>query len=106
MATGRFLRYNSRMQLQTIADITPNGTKVQLSSNTALKATWIEMTATGTSIRFGDTNVGASRGVLLTNGATVQVAIRGDFAQQGYSLSECYVYGASGSDKVSITYGV
>ena len=94
------------MQLQTIADITPNGTKVQLSSNTALKATWIEMTATGTSIRFGDTNVGAARGVLLTNGATVQVAIRGDFAQQGYSLSECYVYGASGSDKVSITYGV
>jgi hypothetical protein len=34
------------------------------------------------------------------------VLIRGDFDQQPYDLYEVYAYGASGTDKVSITYGV
>jgi len=94
------------MQVQTIADITPNGTATPLSSNTAIVATWIEMTANGSSIRFGDANVGASRGVALAPGVPFAVGVRGDHPQRGYPLCQCYVYGASGTDKVSITYGV
>lgn len=95
------------MQVYTIADITPNGTAVALAgSGSTAQATWINATATGTSIRFGDANVGAARGQLLATGVPTLVAVRGDGAQRPYLLAECYVYGGSGSDKVSITYGV
>ena len=69
-------------------------------------ATWANAVATGTSIRIGDSNVGAARGQLLTSGVLSQVLVRGDFAQQPYDLYEVYAYGAAGADHVSITYGV
>ena len=92
------------MQVGTIADITPNGSAVQLSS-TPLRAIWISLTASGTSIRTGDSHVGANRGVALPSGQNVVPYPRQDNPQQPYDLSTVYVYGGSGSDKVSITYG-
>ena len=98
--------YTPAMQLQTLADINPNGTPTRLSATPGTLATWANAVATGTSIRIGDALVGASRGQLLTTGVLSQVLIRGDFAQQPYDLYEVYAYGASGTDKVSISYGV
>ena len=97
------------MQLYTLPDITPNGSAVQLStkvvSGNPTRAVWINATASGTSIRIGDANVGASQGQALTTAVPFLVAPRGDNPQQPYDLSTVYVYGGSGSDKVSITYG-
>lgn len=91
------------MTIGTIADITPNGTATKVSA-TSIIAHWIQFTATGTSIRVGDANVGSGRGAGLI---TLVPAFwpRCSFDQGGYDLSTVYVYGGSGSDKVSITYG-
>ena len=67
-------------------------------------ATWVKLTATGATIRVGDSNVGAGRGVLLASGVPTDLP-RGDFQQQPYPLNGVYVYG-TGTDKVSITYGI
>ena len=92
------------MQIGTIADITPNGAAVALSA-THQRAIFVDMVASGTSIRTGDSNVGSARGVALPTGAFTTPYPRQDNEQQPYDLSTIYVYGASGSDKVSITYG-
>ena len=92
------------MTVQTIPDITPNGAATPLSA-TSLLAAWVNAAASGTSIRFGDSHVGSARGVPLPTNVVVAVAVRCDFDQQPYDLSQLYVYGASGTDKVSITYG-
>ena len=98
------------MQLYTIADITPNGSAVTLASKSAAgsptEATWLAFTATGTSIRVGDANVGASRGLLLETGSPLILGVRGDSLQRPYDLTRISVYGASGTDKVSVTFGV
>lgn len=97
------------MQIYTLPDITPNGAAVQLStkvvSGNPIRAVWINATASGSSIRVGDANVGASQGQAIPTGVPFLVAPRGDNTQQPYDLSKVYVYGGSGSDKVSITYG-
>jgi hypothetical protein len=95
------------MQVYTLPDITPNGSATPLAAaGSTLQAIWINATASGTSIRFGDANVGSNRGQALPTGVPSVVAVRCDPEQRPYLLSECYVYGGSGSDKVSITYGV
>ena len=99
-----FLVYDGRMVLGTIADITPNGAAVPLSATEGALATWIKLTATGATIRVGNANVGAGRGVLLASGVPFELP-RGDFDQQPYPLTGVYVYG-TGTDKVSITYGI
>ncbi len=91
------------MVLGTVADITPGGTPTALGPE-GIKATWIKLTASGTSIRVGDSNVGSARGLAIPTGVTVTIE-RGDFDQQGYYLNQVFVYGTS-SDKVSVTYGV
>jgi hypothetical protein len=91
------------MQIGTIADITPNGSKVALA-NVSTRAIWIDMTASGTSIRTGDSNIGAARGVVLQTGVLSRPYPRQDNPQQPYDLANVYVYGGSGTDKVSITY--
>jgi hypothetical protein len=95
---------NPAMQIATIADITPNGTATVLAGVTT-RAIYVAMTASGSSIRTGDSHVGASRGVALPSGAFTVPYPRQDNEQQPYDLSQIYVYGASGTDKVSITYG-
>jgi hypothetical protein len=98
------------MQLYTISDVTPNGTAVSLAASAPAGAptvaTWISFAAVGTSIRVGDSNVGSSRGLLLATDVPIVLAVRGDADQRPYDLSKVYVYGGSGSDKVSVTYGV
>jgi hypothetical protein len=93
------------MTIQTIADITPNGAAVPLSTNPDLFATWITLTATGSSIRYGDVNVGAARGALLQTGVPYTIPAPGTHDQARLYLKSVLVYGAGGSDKVSITYG-
>ena len=91
------------MQLYTIADITPGGFATPLSA-TSVKAVWINLFASGTTIRVGDSSVSATRGVpVSTTGSPTQIP-RCDFNQGGYDLSKVYVFG-TGGDKVSITYG-
>jgi len=90
------------MQVQTVADITPNSTPTQISA-LHIDAYWIAITASGSTIRWGDVNVGSGRGNAIPTGTTVIIP-RISFDQQGYDLSTVYVYG-TGSDKVSISYG-
>jgi len=47
---------------------------------------------------------GGWRGVLLPTGVPFELP-RGDFQQQPYDLTAVYVYG-TGTDKVSVTYGI
>ncbi len=97
---------HENVQLGTIADITPGGTPTPLiaSGGDDIVATWVKVTATGSTCRIGDANVGSARGSLLEAGVPYTLE-RGDFDQQGYPLKQVYVY-ASGGDKVSITYAV
>ena len=99
------------MQVYTLPDITPNGAKVNIGATATAngmptKAIIIDMCATGTSVRTGDTNIGASRGVKLSNGATVVAYPRQDNPQTPWDLNLIDVYAGSGSDSVSITYGL
>jgi len=99
------------MQVYSLPDITPNGSVVNLgtaatSASTPIRAVWVNMTASGSSIRFGDAAIGASRGQVLPTGVPFLACPRGDNPQSPYDLSKINVYGGSGSDKVSITYGL
>ena len=93
------------MTIKTIADITPGGAAVALSNDPNEKAVFIDMAASGSTVRTGDINVGAGRGVLLQAGVLCTPYPRQSNDQQPYPLSAVYVY-ATGGDKVSITYGV
>jgi len=96
------------MQTYTLPDITPAGTKVALASvvtgTLPTRAVWINMTASGTTVRVGDVNVSSTRGQSLPTGIPFNTHPRGDNPQQPYDLATVYVI-ASSSDKVSITYG-
>jgi hypothetical protein len=98
------------VQIYTLPDITPGGTPVNLgtvatNNSMPLSAIWVNITASGTSIRFGDANVGSARGQAITTAVPFNVAPRGDNPQRPYELNKMYVYGTS-SDKISVTYGV
>lgn len=98
------------MQIYTLPDITPAGSKVNLATvaaanNMPTQAVWVNMTASGTSIRYGDTNVSASRGCALTTGVPFLTHPRGANDQTLYDFKNTDVFGTS-SDKVSITYGI
>ena len=92
------------MTPQTVADITPNGAAVAIGA-TGIRATVIQLTATGTTCRWGDSNVGAARGQKLPAGVPVTLP-RAEFAQGYYDLGKVYVYAGSGSDSVSVSYSV
>ena len=98
------------MQVYTLPDITPNGAVVNLgtaatSAGTPVRAVWVNMTASGTSIRVGDASIGAARGQALPTGLPFLVAPVGESIQEPYDLAKMNIYAGSGSDKVSITYG-
>jgi hypothetical protein len=97
------------MQTYTLPDIEPAGSAASLgaaatSAGAPTRAVWINMTASGTSIRVGDANVSSARGQALPTSLPFNTHPRGDNPQQPYDLAHVYVYGSS-TDKVSITYG-
>lgn len=97
------------MTLETIADVVPNGVATPLGT-AGQKATWIGLVASGSSLRIGDSNVGAGRGMVLPTGVPVYLH-RGAFNQQPYPLDRVFVYGASSgcpatTDRVSVIFGV
>jgi hypothetical protein len=97
------------VQTYTLPDITPAGSKVELgtaatAAGAPIRAVWINMTASGTTIRVGDTNVSGTRGQALPTGLPFNTHPRGANDQTPYDLSNVFVFGSS-SDKVSITYG-
>ena len=97
------------MQLYTLPDITPAGSAVNLgtqatSAGAPVRAVWVSATASGSTVRYGDANVGAARGQVLPTGIPFNIAPRGANDQTPYDLSKISVY-ASGGDKISITYG-
>lgn len=96
------------MQNYTLPDITPAG-KVNLGKAASdagmpTSAIWINMTASGTTIRYGDGNVGSARGCVLSTGVPFLTHPRGDNTQTPYDLNKISVFGGN-SDTVSITYG-
>lgn len=89
-------------------DIVPNGTPVPVQASAGIKATVVFLSAktgNGADIRFGDANVSATRGARIPAGQTI-VLPRVSFDQGGYDLSNLYVFGAGGSDSVSVSWAV
>ena len=97
------------MKTYSIPDITPGGSAVKVSASLPTgypnSAVWVNMTASGTSIRYGDANTGTAQGQALTTGVPFLACPRCDNPQGRYDLTQLYVF-ASGGDKVSITFGV
>lgn len=97
------------MTVKTLADITPNGVATPLvaaSPNIPVPARWIQLSTTGTTCRYGDSNVGASRGAKISATAPAQIGFGFQEGQGPYDLTQIYVFAAVGSDSVSITFGV
>lgn len=91
------------MTINSLPDIVPNGSTVPLSATTRM-AIWVILMVNGTSIHIGDSQVGASRGI---NPATKNILTlpRVSFEQGGIDLAQIYVYGAAGTDSVSVIFG-
>ncbi len=92
------------MTVQSIADITPNGAAVALGTG---RAVWIILSAktgNGADIRVGDNHIGAAQGARIPAGTSLLLP-RCDFDQGNYDLSQVEVYGAAGTDSVSVTFG-
>lgn len=96
------------MQVHDLPDITPNGQATPLSA-TPIFAVWVDLgpnEGNAGDIRYGGSTVSATRGSRLQHGALTPHTIpRCDFNQGAYDLSKIFVFG-TGSDSVSISYGV
>ena len=92
------------MTIHTMADFTPGSSATQLTTNKDLSATWIQVTVTGNSIRYGDANITSSRGAKIPASVLFNIVPRDSFDQSRTDLSTIYFIG-NGSDTVSITYG-
>lgn len=92
--------------VHSIADITPNGAATALAS-TRTPANWVTISApaaNAAAIRVGDSLITASRGQIVEKGFS---ATLWPIADDNYlDLAQVYVFGASGSDKCGILYGV
>jgi hypothetical protein len=96
------------MIVKTLPDITPNGVATPLvvaSPNITVPARWIQLSTTGTTCRYGDSNVGASRGARISSTAPAQIGFGFQEGQGPYDLTQIYIF-ATGADSVSITFGV
>lgn len=99
------------MFIQSLPDITPNGSASTLSevnnspgASTIVEARGLILVASGTSIRLGGSEVTGSRGVNLPNGVCVIIPAA-FLGLETIPLHQTYVFG-TGADKVSITYWV
>lgn len=93
------------MQAYTIADITGDNAKHQLSATPGQRARWVCFSALGGPMRVGDTNVAAARGASVPQNQTVIWPEDGADATSGFDLSMVYLYVPSGTT-ATITYGV
>lgn len=97
------------MIVKTLPDITPNGVATPisplLSPSLRVDARWVQLSANGTTIRYGDANVSAVRGARISNGTQAQIGFGFQEGQGVYDLTAIYVF-ATGSDSVSITFAV
>lgn len=90
------------MQAEALADITPNGTAKQLSTDESATAVGIFFLATGSTLRWGGSTVDSSHGQKLPTGVPVAV-YAAQYGLERFHLSQVYVFGGSGSDAISIT---
>lgn len=100
--TGAPVRAQGGLNPGTVPDITGTGAAVQVCA-TCNGATWIQLTTLSTNtsvIRWGDSNVSASRGAAIAPGGGQLVPV----TVVPYALSKLYVYIANG-DKLTVTYG-
>ncbi len=88
------------MQPQTAADISGDNAKHALGAS-GVYAAVIFLCATGGPARFGDINVGSSRGVELTPDVEVTIPQNTTDRPDRYDLGQCYVYVPSGT---TLTY--
>jgi hypothetical protein len=81
----------------TIADVTPNGSTVQVTvASTPCKAVCIRaLAANSGKMRVGDSSTGAARGTELSAGDAIILSVS--------NVNLVYVYG-TGTNKVSVTY--
>ncbi len=96
------------MIVQTVADVVPNGVAAPLVPNSPhvyTPARWIQISASGSTVRYGDSNVSATRGAAIPNGTVAQVGQDPREGQAPYDVAQIYVF-ATGTDKVSVTYGL
>ncbi len=100
------------MIIKSLPDITPNGVATPLvvaSPNIPVPARWIQLSTTGTSCRYGDSNVSASRGARISATAPAQIGFGFQEGQGPYDLTLIYVFAAAGGsppDSISVTFGV
>lgn len=97
------------MIVKTLTDVTPNGVATPLvplaSPSVPVPARWVQLSTTGTSCRYGDSNVSATRGARISSTAPAQIGFGFQEGQGPYDLTQIYVF-ATGSDAISITFGV
>lgn len=86
--------------MQTIADIAGDNAVHQIALSQ--QARWIQFTVTGTgTVRVGDSNVGASRGIPVAGGSSWTSPTLERFAR--YQVNEFYAYVPSGAT-LSVAY--
>lgn len=101
----------SQVNIQTVADLTGDGSVHPLSS-TSTTARWIQLVApSGNSavVRWGDANISTTRGAVIAPGGGQLIppfapATGGSSISTLYNLSKIY-YLAANSDKLTVTWG-
>jgi hypothetical protein len=86
----------------TTTDITPNGTATPIASSGT--ARWVQIIAdpnNSAAIRVGDFRASSTAGARLAPGGGLMLPPQG----QNYTLAYIYVWGAAGTDKVSVLWG-
>lgn len=90
------------MTISSIADIAGDNAAHQLAGSG--RARRIFLTSLTGASRFGDANVSSSRGVSLPAGVPVVISVSDADLGDGFDLSKCYAYVATGAT-LTISYG-
>lgn len=88
------------MTIQTLPDIVGSGAKVAISTQQGLKCRRLFLTgfriSLGAAARFGDTNVGAARGVILSNATVVTISASDEDPTDLLDLTAAFAYVPAG----------
>ena len=90
--------------VHSLADVTPNNTPKPLAA-TRTPANWLIVSTAGNAapVRIGDNTTSSTVGMLVPVNTTFLMPAIGD--TQYLDLASVYVWGATGTDKVSCLYG-